>query len=180
MLIVGCMQWHLGNPTRNQYKNKFEKFFSIVPKSSKILLTIGEIDCRLDSGIIKHYNSYENNLNLTIENTIENYLKYILKINSVYNHDIIIQGVPCPNINVENYSKNELTKLIEVIKKFNSILKNKTKEKGLNFLDVYTLTNRGDGFSNAKWHLDSYHLSPDGMLEAWSKYVKKNNFEKNL
>ena len=180
MLIVGCMQWHLGNPTRNQYKNKFEKFFSIVPKSSKVLLTIGEIDCRLDSGIIKHNNSYENNLNLTIENTIENYLKYILKINSVYNHDIIVQGVPCPNINVENYSKNELTKLIEVIKKFNSILKNKTKEKGLNFLDVYTLTNRGDGFSNAKWHLDSYHLSPDGMLEAWSKYVKKNNFEKNL
>ena len=56
---------------------------------------------------------------------------------------------------------------------------NKTKEKGLDFLDVYTLTNRGDGFSNAKWHLDSYHLSPEGMLEAWSKYLKKNNFENN-
>lgn len=179
MLIVGCMQWHLGNSTRNQYKNKFEKIFSILPKSSKVLLTIGEIDCRLDSGIIKHNNSYENNLNLTIENTIENYLKYILKINSVYNHDVIIQGVPCPNINTENYSENELMKLIKVIKKFNFVLKNKTKEKGLNFLDVYTLTNRGDGFSNAKWHLDSCHLSPDGMLEAWSKYLKKNNFEKD-
>lgn len=178
MLIVGCMQWHLGNSTKNQYKNKFEKIFSILPKSSKVLLTIGEIDCRLDSGIIKHYNSYENNLNLTIENTIENYLKYILKINSVYNHDVIIQGVPCPNINTENYSENELKKLIKVIKKFNFVLRNKTKQKSLNFLDVYTLTNRGDGFSNAKWHLDSYHLSPDGMLEAWSKYVKKNNFEK--
>ena len=179
MLIVGCMQWHLGNSNRNQYKNKFENFFSILPKSSKVLLSIGEIDCRLDSGIIKHNNSYENNLNLTIENTIENYLKYILKINSVYNHDVIIQGVPCPNINTENYSKNDLKKLIEVIKKFNFVLENKTKEKGLDFLDVYTLTNRGDGFSNAKWHLDSNHLSPEGMLEAWSKYVKKNNFENN-
>ena len=179
MLIVGCMQWHLGNSNRNQYKNKFEKFFSFIPKSSKVLLSIGEIDCRLDSGIIKHNNSYENNLNLTIENTIENYLKYILKINSVYHHDVIIQGVPCPNIDTENYSKNELKKLIAVIKKFNFVLENKTKEKGLNFLDVYTLTNRGDGFSNAKWHLDSCHLSPDGMLEAWNKYLKKNNFENN-
>ena len=72
MLIVGCMQLHLGNSIETNIKINL-KIFSILPKSSKVLLSIGEIDCRLDSKIIKH-NNYMKHLNLTIENTIENYL----------------------------------------------------------------------------------------------------------
>ena len=34
MLIKGCMQWHLGNSVRNQYKNKFEGLFHSLPNSS--------------------------------------------------------------------------------------------------------------------------------------------------
>ena len=43
-LIMGCKQWHLGNPSRNKYKFKFENIFSSLPKSSEVLLSIGEID----------------------------------------------------------------------------------------------------------------------------------------
>ena len=171
MLIVGCKQWHLGNSYSNQYKNKFESIFCLLPKFSKVLLTIGEIDCRIDSGIIKFYKSYGKQLNQIIENTIENYLNYILKINLIYQHAIIIQGVPCPNINEENYSEKDVNQLIKVIKKFNNNLKSKSKEKGFGFLDVHKLTDRGDGFSNNKWHIDTYHLSPGGMLEAWKKHL---------
>jgi hypothetical protein len=41
---------------------------------------------------------------------------------------------------------------------------------------VHKLTNRGDGFSNAVWHIDNIHLSPDGMLEAWRKYASKKKY----
>ena len=44
-------------------------------------------------------------------------------------------------------------------------------EKAFGFLDVHKLTNRGDGLSNRKWHIDGLHLSPDGMLEAWRQYA---------
>jgi hypothetical protein len=57
---------------------------------------------------------------------------------------------------------------------FNKELKLKSKEKGFGFLDTSTLTNRGDGFSNANWHIDDYHLSPGGMLEAWRRYTPEN------
>ena len=50
-------------------------------------------------------------------------------------------------------------------------LKNKSKEKGFNFLDVHKLTDRGDGISNTIWHIDDTHLSPEGFLEAWNRYV---------
>jgi hypothetical protein len=170
-LIKGCKQWHLGNSVRNQYKCKFESIFGSIPKSSKVLLTFGEIDCRLDSGIIKHKKkSPEKYIDEIISATVENYLSFVLKNNSNYQHNVVIQGVPCPNIDTEDLPEEKITQLIEVIKTFNCELKNKSKKKGFGFLDVHKLTDRGDGFSNSVWHIDSNHLSPDGMLEAWNRY----------
>ena len=51
----------------------------------------------------------------------------------------------------------------------------RSKEKGFKFLDLYQLTNKGDGFSNGFWHMDDYHLSPEGMKEAWRRYVSEND-----
>ena len=60
LLIMGCMQWHLGNKSRNKYKIKFEEVFFKVPKPSNILLAIGEIDCRIDNGInVKYCSKYK-------------------------------------------------------------------------------------------------------------------------
>jgi len=60
---------------------------------------------------------------------------------------------------------------MEVIKIFNFELKIKSEEKGLGFLDIHNLTDRGDGFSNNVRHIDNSHISPEGMLEAWSRYT---------
>ncbi len=171
-LIKGCKQWHLGNSANNHYKNKFTSIFSSLPKSSNVLLTIGEIDCRIDSGIINYKNKYpDKDIKNIISKTIDNYLSYVLTINNIYQHNIFIQGVPCPNIDINIYSKNEVKLLIEVIKDFNFQLKNKSKKNGLKFLDIHYLTDRGDGFSNDIWHIDDYHLSPEGFLEAWKRYL---------
>ena len=172
-LIKGCKQWHLGNPSRNQYKNKFESIFCYLPKYSHVLLAIGEIDCRLDSGIIQHKNKHPaKQIKEIIQNTIENYLSYIVDNNSDCQHKIIIQGVPCPTIDrCVNHAEKEVMQLIEVIKIFNFELKIRAEEKRLGFLDVHKLTDRGDGFSNNVWHIDNNHISPEGMIEVWSGYT---------
>jgi len=172
LLIKGCKQWDLGESKKNQYKCKFEALFKSLHNSSKILLSIGEIDCRLDSGIIKHKNKYpEKDILNLISNTIGNYLSYIYKVNSSCKHNIIIQGVPCPNIDTTNISKENIEQLINLIREFNILLKRKSTEIGYGFLDVHKLTNRGDGFSNQRWHIDQYHLSPEGMREAWQSQL---------
>ena len=171
-LIKGCKQWHLGNPTKNKYKYKFESIFFSLPKSSEVLITIGEIDCRLDSGVIAHNRKFpEKDMEFIIATTIENYLTYIVNNNVIYQHNIIIQGVPCPNIDARNHTEENVEELIWVIKKFNFELKNRAIDKGFEFLDVHQFTDRGDGFSNAVWHIDSTHLSPEGFMEAWSRFV---------
>ena len=176
-LIMGCKQWHLANPNRNQYKVKFESVISSLPKSSEILLSIGEIDCRLNEGIIEHHNKNPNKKKIDLINiTINDYLDYIHKINNLYDHQLTVQGVPCPNINIKDIPIKKIEELVVLIGKFNSVLKKKSVEIGFSFLDVYKLSNRGDGLSNKIWHLDNYHLSPDAMKEAWNKHlIKKIN-----
>ena len=171
-LIKGCKQWHLGNPFRNEFKNQFEKVFFSLPKYSDVLLAVGEIDCRIDSGIIPHKNKFpEKEIKEIILTTVGNYLTYIVNNNSDCQHNIVIQGVPCPNIGIECHAQKEVTQLMEVIKIFNFELKIKSEEKGLGFLDIHNLTDRGDGFSNNVWQIDGNHISPEVMLEAWSRYT---------
>tara|TARA_E500000178_G_C17030165_1_gene760172 strand:- start:2420 stop:4354 length:1935 start_codon:yes stop_codon:yes gene_type:complete len=170
-LIMGCKQWHLGNSSINKFKIKFRSIFKNLPKSSQVLLIFGEIDCRIDTGIILHKNKYpKKDLKKIAVSTIENYLTFVFKENINSKHNIIIQGVPCPNIDVEAYTQKEILELIKLIKVFNIELKKKSMEKGFRFLDVYKITNRGDGLSNNIWHADNYHLSPKGVLEAWNRH----------
>ena len=176
-LIKGCKQWHLGNAFRNQYKYKFESIFCTLPKHSYVLLAIGEIDCRLESGIIAHKKKFpEKQIKEIILTTVENYLAYILNNNADCQHKIVIQGVPCPNVDIRNHVQNDINQLVEVVNIFNCELKTQSKEKGFGFLDTHQLTNKGDGLSNSFWHIDDYHLSPDGMQEAWRRYTSEQSY----
>lgn len=175
MLIKGCKQWDLGNALPNQYKRQFENLLSSIPKSSDVLLTIGEIDCRLDSGMGKHRSKCpEKEFEEIISSTVDRFLAYVLDVSSAQQHAITFQGVPCPNIDRELYSKAEVADLVSMIKIFNEELKLKSEMKGFRFLDVHQLTDRGDGFSNGEWHIDPVHLSPSGFLEAWGRYISKS------
>jgi len=177
-LIKGCKQWHLGNIFRNQYKHQFESIFCALPKHSYVLLTVGELDCRLETGIIAHKKKFpEKQIKEIILTTVKNYLTYIVHNNSDCQHKVIIQGVPCPNIDIRSHSQKDIKQLVEVIKIFNYELKMRSKEKGFRFLDTYQLTNKGDGLSTGSWHIDDYHLSPEGMQEAWRRHAFEKSYE---
>ena len=166
--IIGCKQWHLGNTLENKYKYKLKKIIQCIPSYSNILLSIGEIDCRIDGGILNHIKKYPvKDKSELINSTINDYLKYISKLLTPFSCNVTIQGVPCPNISVDNKNKDDISNLIELLKEFNVILKKQSHFYGFNFLDLHKLTDRGDGFSNGKWHIDQHHLSPAGMQEAW-------------
>jgi tetratricopeptide (TPR) repeat protein len=166
--IMGCKAWHLGNILENKYKHKFCKIIQHIPPSSNILLSIGEIDSRLDDGILNHIKKHPfKDKSELLNQTINDYLEYVFKLLKPLDHNITVQGVPCPNINLNNTNKEEVSSLINFIIEFNATLKKRSHFFGFNFLDLHKLTDRGDKFSNGKWHIDQYHLSSSGMQEAW-------------
>ena len=76
-------------------------------------------------------------------------------------------------INTKLYKEDTIFQLTYLIKDLNKKLKELSKKMGFGFLDVHELTDRGDGLSNKKWHMDGYHLSSQGFLKAW-KMMKIN------
>ena len=166
-LIWGCKQFHIGNRKANKFRYKLDKLFSSLPPASSVLLSFGEIDCRLDDGIIPHCKKNpEKKIHRVISTTVENYLDYILEKSSAYLHKVTIQGIPCPNVDRATFENQEIEELIELIKKFNGELKAKSISHGLGFLDLSTITDDSNGFSNGLWHADAYHITPDGAVEA--------------
>ena len=56
-----------------------------------------------------------------------------------------------------------------MIRLVNKLLCSGAKERGWNFLDVYSATTTDTGISNKKWHLDAHHLKPVfyAQVEEW-------------
>ena len=172
--IWGCKQFHIGSQKPNKFKYKLDKLFSSLPPASLVLLSIGEIDCRLDNGIIPHCKKYPGEkIQRMISTTVENYLDYISEKSSAYLLKVIVQGIPCPNLDRATFKNQEIEELIELIQKFNWELKTKSISYGLGFLDLSTITNDSNGFSNGLWHADAYHITPDGVVEALRHYEFK-------
>lgn len=178
-LIVGCKQWHLGNDEANKYKHKFEAIMARLPRQSPLLLTIGEIDCRHDDGISKYLKKYpEKSLVNTVQSTIDAYIRYICKTSRQHGHQVVVGGVPRASKPIDSLTQEQAEQLVNLIRIFNQSLREKTLEAGLDFLDVYTLTNPGDGMATEEWHLDGCHLKPNALAEGFDMHLQGHVFVK--
>ena len=135
------------------------------------MLSIGEIDCRVNDGIQKHIRNHpKKSQSELIQSTVEHYLNYVHQITISKSLHVTIQGIPCPNIDTNNVEQSELLIVINLIREFNKVLRDGAQKRNFDFLDLHKLTDRGDGFSNGLWHIDQHHLSPAGMIEAWRRH----------
>lgn len=169
--ILGCKQWHLGNGSNNKYKQKFDAVMARLPRRSTILLAIGEIDCRHDEGIIRAWKKFpEKDLSEVARATVDAYIDYIAGAARRHGHHFIVGGVPAPNVELDTLPPETAQQLVFLIRRFNAFLKDRALSAGMEFLDVYALTDRGDGVADGRWHIDAYHLKPLAIAEAMEKY----------
>jgi tetratricopeptide (TPR) repeat protein len=170
--ITGCKQWHLGNDKPNIYKYKFDTVMARLPRNSTVLLLIGEIDCRHDEGTVIAWKKYpDKSLDEIIQATVERYLKFIVATGGRYGHRIIVGGIPATNTPLSVLTKTEAEQLVNLIRLFNAGLKRQALASGMDFLDIYALTDRGDGIASGEWHIDNFHLQPNAIVEAFDRHI---------
>jgi hypothetical protein len=169
--IEGCKQWHLGNDRENQYKRRFETIVDALPEDASLLLSIGEIDCRGDEGIFK---TWKKSQNKTLEEvaltTATKYLKYLSRAASATKRKIIICGIPATNVPLDSMTPADAETFVYFIKYFNEILKEHALAAGMDFLDVFTMTDNGNAISNKQWHIDTIHIRPDAIVNAFQHH----------
>jgi len=162
-MITGCKAWHLANDQLNGYKRQFEAIVTSMPNDDIVLITIGEIDCRLDEGILKFHQKTQNNLGDSIKDLVQNYIKYIIEKLAVSSRTIIVSGVPCISKNrQQKLTEDNVVILSTLLNDFNNSLKTTAINKGLKFLDIYSLTQENP----EAYFIDDHHLTPSAMIKA--------------
>ena len=157
LLIFGAKAFHLQDIQSNKFKYYFENYISNLKQNSYLLLSFGEIDCRVDEGIIPYHLKEGEEIKTIIYKTVNSYILYTSKILKKCNIKFIYMTIPAP-ISLKEHPHNLLR--LEVVELFNKILKDKVKEMNLNITDTYSLTINNNKESNLKYMCDDYHLGP--------------------
>jgi tetratricopeptide (TPR) repeat protein len=169
--IEGCKQWHLGAPRSNKYKWQFERIMKALPPQSDVLLIIGEIDCRWDGGMMKAIKKSmdDDRVEKNVALTVLRFLDYLNELKMVCGHRLVVCGVPATNATVE-LEESDKALFLSLLRTFNDTLKREALAREMGFLDVFGLTDRGDGITHGRWHIDTHHLRPDALQTAFKTH----------
>lgn len=156
-LIYGIKLWHLSQNNFNKFKFLFLRKLSSLPKNSTILISIGEIDCRLNEGIFSAHKKQGISINILIDKTIKYYFQFLIENNILSNHKIIIQGIP--PLSEERISNDQENIILQgIVYEFNKTLLKYCLINSLPFLDLYSYIKSQ---KNLKYesYIDDFHLT---------------------
>lgn len=156
-LTLGVKAHHLGQLSNNAFKAITRYNLGKIPKMSPVFVSIGEIDCRADEGIIPASLKLGKDVGQVAQSTVEKYIDWFIRENAAFGHDLYFLNVPAPVYN-ENRSSDENTQVAKVVELFNASLRNMIQASKLNLVDVYSPTRAENGFSNLQYHCDRFHL----------------------
>ena len=170
-ITLGLKAFHIGKADNIHYKMFCDNVKNI-PKGEDALITVGEIDCRIEEGIypasIKKNIPYAQLVDETVEAFFDSLVPLLKDMMNIY-----VQGVPAPTesrvmgINENEYDVNEY---LDMVAYYNLTVKNRCRENGWYFIDVYSATVGEKMFSNGKWHIDNTHINP-AFYSCAGKYL---------
>ncbi len=163
--IFGVKMFHLGVYKNPQYRQLFIERINSIGKNNKMLITIGEIDCRPSEGIWLEYSTNRSEMGIGIEKIVEEYFEFLRDILLGYG-DIYIQGIPFPKYEFKGkFFVDDIDLFLWMIEYVNKNIKEKCEESGWKFVDVYNGTKSKSLKNGENTHIDTIHINPNLYLE---------------
>ena len=163
-ITFGAKAFHFSRPKRDSFKAITKAHLVSLPRSSKVFLSYGEIDCRSNDGFIPAARKLNKPLKDIINQTTEGYVQWFLQQNQDLRHRLYFINVPAPVYDKKQSSELNL-EVARTVKHFNSALKKYTGEHGLDIVDVFKFTAGKEEFSNRLFHIDNFHLGAKAITE---------------
>jgi tetratricopeptide (TPR) repeat protein len=167
-LVMGCKAWHLANPRPNLYKWRFGAIVSTIPEGSPIVCCFGEIDCRLDEGILPYYRKTGGDLDGLISDQVGRYVAHVASAVAPRRLAPIFVGVPAPHLDAlspqhPDASDADKALLIDIVKAFNLCLRQAAAKHGYRMIDMFAISAGPDGKASGEQHIDDFHLKPGAL-----------------
>lgn len=170
-LVMGCKAWHLASPEPNLYKWRLSGIFDGLPEDAPIICCFGEIDCRIDEGILPYYRRTGGDLEQLISEETRRYVAYLAVAAAPRRLKPMLLGVPAPNLKAlaaehADASADDKSLLIDIVKAFNMYLRRAAEQHGFRVIDVFAVSAGPDGTASGDQHIDPYHLKPEALALA--------------
>jgi hypothetical protein len=170
-LVMGCKAWHLSSPEPNLYKWRLSAILDATPENSPIICCFGEIDCRLDEGILPYYRKTGGDLEQLVSEETSRYVAYLAVAATPRRLKPVLVGVPAPHLDALaaehlDVSADDKSLLIDIVKVFNISLRRAAEQHGLRMVDVFAVSAGPDGKASGEQHIDPYHLKPEALALA--------------
>lgn len=160
-IIIGGKAWHLAMTSGNHHQAAFRAIMETIPRRAKLLLILGEIDCRSDQGIMHHHQRSKRPLADIIRQTMTGYLDYVLAAAAAKEIECIFSGVPAPDETLVNRLPAERRGgYLRMVEQVNTLLQQLARERQVSFLDVYRATVTDRKTASSQFYLDGCHLDP--------------------
>lgn len=170
-LVMGAKAFHIASPERNHFQDRLARMLARVPTHVALLLSCGEIDCRLTEGLLPYLQKNGQAMKVLVAEQVTRYVRSIVALVAGRWQDIWLTGVPAPlheHLRLRHPDFDEATwrQHADLIRQWNTELATACAGAGFGFIDVYALTAKPDGTSNGQWHCDSAHLLPKALTAA--------------
>jgi len=166
-LVMGCKAFHLAADGPSRYRWLFEEIARGLPDGTAAICSFGEIDCRLDEGILPHYRKAGGDLEALVRGQVEAFVASAAGYAAPRRLALTFLNVPAPNFPALRLRRNELIAddealLTRVIRAFNSALEQQAVCHGHRTVDLHAIS----AVSPGARHLDEHHLRPEVLGEA--------------
>lgn len=177
LFLLGVKAWHLGGGNHLARQAAFQRLLRFVQQNGRIVLSIGEIDCRPREGIYPYYRDRAHlSRNDGIQQLIDGYMAFIGRMQHC-RPDISWAVLSVPPLNPQwrhrsdggiSLTTEEEVALPTIINQFNTALAEASYAKGVYYVNQQkTLENAADpGFARPGVHLDLTHLKPHLAMQA--------------
>ena len=163
-LTLGAKAFHFTTKHENIFKAVTKANLENLPKSEKIFISFGEIDCRPNEGFITAAKKLNHSVHDLISNVVPSYVQWFMDQGNIKGQKIYFVNVPAP-VHLEQYNEEINAMAATTVALFNKELHNQINHCNAELIDVHAFTTDDDGFSNKLYHIDNIHLGPIAIPE---------------
>lgn len=165
-LIMGTQAAHIGSAGPDTKREALSRYMQSLPEHSNLLCAFGEIDCRVNYGILPYWQKHGGDLETITAGVIERYVAFITKMAMRKSISLFFLSVPAPHPMSGDRR--------DVVALFNKYLAKYVSESGHHYVDLYMPTR----LPTMEMYIDSYHLKPEILESALQDLQRTGVFKK--